>query len=48
MAKSKADLNAARVRLEQAQREVNRIRPLREKNSISQRELDNAIFKCRY
>ncbi len=43
MAKSKADLNAARVRLEQAQREVNRIRPLREKNSISQRELDNAI-----
>lgn len=43
MAKTKADLNAARVRLEQAQREVNRIRPLREKNSISQRELDNAI-----
>ena len=43
MAKSKADLNAATVRLEQAQREVNRIRPLREKNSISQRELDNAI-----
>ena len=43
MAKSKADLNAAKVRLEQAQREVNRIRPLREKNSISQRELDNAI-----
>ena len=43
MAKTKADLNAAKVRLEQAQREVNRIRPLREKNSISQRELDNAI-----
>ncbi|WP_245942511.1 efflux RND transporter periplasmic adaptor subunit [Candidatus Colwellia aromaticivorans] len=43
MAKSKADLNAARVRLKQAQREVNRIKPLREKNSISQRELDNAI-----
>ena len=43
MAKSKADLNAAKVRLEQAQREVNRIRPLRKKNSISQRELDNAI-----
>ncbi|KGJ91504.1 efflux RND transporter periplasmic adaptor subunit [Colwellia psychrerythraea] len=43
VAKSKADLNAAKVRLEQAQREVNRIRPLREKNSISQRELDNAI-----
>ena len=43
MSKSKADLNAAMVRLEQAQREVNRIKPLREKNSISQRELDNAI-----
>lgn len=43
MAKSKADLNAATVRLEQAQREVNRIKPLRAKNSISQRELDNAI-----
>ena len=43
MAKSKADLNAARVRLTQAQREVNRIKPLRAKNSISQRELDNAI-----
>ncbi len=43
MAKSKADLNAATVRLKQAQREVNRIKPLREKNSISQRELDNAI-----
>jgi membrane fusion protein (multidrug efflux system) len=42
-AKSKADLNAARVRLKQAQREVNRIKPLRAKNSISQRELDNAI-----
>ena len=41
MAKTKADLNAARVRLEQAQREVNRIRPLREKNSISQRELED-------
>jgi len=43
MAKSKADLNAAKVRLVQAQREVNRIKPLRAKNSISQRELDNAI-----
>lgn len=43
MAKSKADLNAATVRLEQAQREVKRIKPLRAKNSISQRELDNAI-----
>ena len=43
MEKSKADLHAAKVRLEQAQREVNRIRPLRAKNSISQRELDNAI-----
>jgi membrane fusion protein (multidrug efflux system) len=43
MVKSKADLNAATVRLKQAQREVNRIRPLRAKNSISQRELDNAI-----
>lgn len=43
MEKSKADLNAAKVRLEQAQREVNRIKPLRAKNSISQRELDNAI-----
>ena len=42
-AKSKADLHAARVRLKQAQREVNRIKPLRAKNSISQRELDNAI-----
>lgn len=43
MEKSKADLNAAIVRLEQAQREVNRIKPLRAQNSISQRELDNAI-----
>ena len=43
MAKSKADLNAAMVRLKQAQREVNRIKPLRDQNSISQRELDNAI-----
>lgn len=43
MSKSKADVNAAMVRLEQAQREVKRIKPLREKNSISQRELDNAI-----
>ncbi|NQY88434.1 MAG: efflux RND transporter periplasmic adaptor subunit [Colwellia sp.] len=43
MTKSKADLNAAMVRLKQAQREVNRIKPLRAKNSISQRELDNAI-----
>lgn len=41
--RSKADLNAAKVRLEQAQREVKRIKPLRAKNSISQRELDNAI-----
>lgn len=43
MAKSRADLNVAKIRLEQAQREVKRIKPLREKNSISQRELDNAI-----
>jgi len=43
MEKSKADFNAANVRLKQAQREVNRIKPLRAKNSISQRELDNAI-----
>jgi membrane fusion protein (multidrug efflux system) len=43
MTKSKADFNAATVRLEQAKREVNRIKPLRAKNSISQRELDNAI-----
>ena len=43
MTQSKADLNAALVRLEQAKRELNRIKPLREKNSISQRELDNAI-----
>jgi len=43
VAQSKADLNAANVRLEQAEREVNRLKPLRAKNSISQRELDNAI-----
>lgn len=43
VAQSKATLNAANVRLEQAEREVRRLRPLREKNSISQRELDNAI-----
>lgn len=43
MAKSRADVNAAIVRLKQAQREVKRIKPLRDKNSISQRELDNAI-----
>lgn len=43
MEKSRADLNAATVRLKQAQREVKRIKPLRDKNSISQRELDNAI-----
>ena len=41
--RSKAELNAAKVRLEQAQREVKRIKPLRAKNAISQRELDNAI-----
>ncbi|MGL1958442.1 MAG: efflux RND transporter periplasmic adaptor subunit [Colwellia sp.] len=41
--KNKSDLNAATVRVEQAQREVSRLKPLRDKNSISQRELDNAI-----
>ena len=40
---SKADLNAANVRFEQAKREVKRLKPLRAKNSVSQRELDNAI-----
>lgn len=43
MMKSKADLNAAMVRVEQAEREVKRLKLLREKNSVSQRELDNAI-----
>jgi membrane fusion protein (multidrug efflux system) len=43
MEKAKADFNASTVRLQQAEREVNRIRPLREQNSISQRELDNAV-----
>ncbi|MGB0935967.1 MAG: efflux RND transporter periplasmic adaptor subunit [Colwellia sp.] len=41
--KSEADLNAAMVRLKQSRREVNRIKPLRERNSISQQELDNAM-----
>ena len=40
---SKAALNAAQTRLEQADREVKRLRPLRANNSVSQRELDNAI-----
>ena len=40
---SKAALNAAQTRLDQAEREVKRLRPLRAKNSVSQRELDNAI-----
>lgn len=39
----KSALNAAITRLEQAEREVKRLKPLRAKNSISQRELDNAI-----
>ena len=40
---SKAALNAAVTRLEQAKREVKRLRALRKNNSVSQRELDNAI-----
>jgi len=40
---SKAALNAANTRLEQAEREVKRLKPLRAKNSVSQRELDNAV-----
>lgn len=40
---SKAALNAAVTRIEQADREVKRLKPLRAKNSVSQRELDNAI-----
>ncbi|MGB1298140.1 MAG: efflux RND transporter periplasmic adaptor subunit [Psychrobium sp.] len=40
---SKAALNAAVTRVEQAEREVKRLKPLRAKNSVSQRELDNAI-----
>lgn len=40
---SKATLNAAMTRLEQAEREVKRLKPLRANNSVSQRELDNAI-----
>lgn len=39
----KAALNAAQTRVEQAQREVTRLRPLRANNSVSQRELDNAV-----
>ena len=40
---SKAALNAAKIRVEQAQREVKRLKPLRAKNSVSQRELDDAV-----
>lgn len=40
---SKAALNAAVTRLEQAKREVKRLKALRKNNSVSQRELDNAI-----
>jgi membrane fusion protein (multidrug efflux system) len=40
--KASADLNAAIVRQKQAMREVQRLKPLRAKNSVSQRELDNA------
>lgn len=40
---AKSALNAAKTRLEQAGREVKRLKPLRAKNSVSQRELDNAI-----
>ncbi|WP_239421326.1 efflux RND transporter periplasmic adaptor subunit [Saliniradius amylolyticus] len=40
---AEADLQAAEARLAQAEREVSRLRPLRDKNSVSQRELDDAI-----
>lgn len=40
---SKADLKAAIVRHDQAEREVKRLKPLRAKKSVSQRALDNAI-----
>lgn len=43
VAQSKAALNAAVTRLEQAKREVKRLKALRKNNSVSQRELDNAI-----
>mgnify|MGYP000131902229 CR=1 FL=1 len=43
VARGKADLYATRVRHEQAKREVKRLKALRKKNSISQRELDDAI-----
>ncbi|MBO9489530.1 efflux RND transporter periplasmic adaptor subunit [Endozoicomonas sp. G2_1] len=43
VARSGAALNAALARQKQAEREVKRLKPLRAKNSVSQRELDNAI-----
>ena len=43
VAKAKADLNAASIRQEQAEREVKRMTSLREQKLTSQRELDNAI-----
>ncbi|NVK25070.1 MAG: efflux RND transporter periplasmic adaptor subunit [Gammaproteobacteria bacterium] len=39
---SKAALASAQIRFEQAKREVQRLTPLRQNNSVSQRELDNA------
>ena len=43
VAQSRADLNAANLRHDQAVREVKRLTSLRKKNLTSQRELDNAI-----
>ncbi len=43
LAKSEADLSVAQVRLAQAQRDLARLKPVREARAISQKELDDAV-----
>lgn len=43
VARTQADLLAAKARLESARRDVKRLTPLRKQNSVSQQDLDNAI-----
>lgn len=43
LAKAEADLSVAQVRLAQAQRELARLKPVREARAISQKELDDSV-----
>ncbi len=43
LAKADADLSVAQVRLAQAQRDLARLKPVREARAISQKELDDAV-----